>query len=563
MKTPMICYSRPYNFLLIVISAGMLRCERTPVFHRFPPDGAFATVVAAPDSMRLLAKEWRGMCQLALRGGAEAAIGDAGDTGIDPDSGPSLHPNKRPRSMPGRNSTGAGVSVYEQDTDLLTAVIEGNSASLPRLVARGADVNKCADNTTSESLLHLAASRGLTSCVAALLELGADVDARDRFGNAPLHDAALHGQTGALAKLVEGGAAIEASNVHGLRPLHCAAANGHAATIKVMLALGANASSQSISGATPLRWAAVRGHVSVVRILLASSQHEHESTGRANSPDIKDERLPHPSAANFAVGLAPDAKQVTPAQAVADMIAQQESRGGDTRRLQAVAAALREWESRALSAPRVEDTASPPDSASARNLSAHLHTAEQPREFETTTQHDGSALGLGREEVAGLGSAVHASCAQGWGGCAAADGGGERETGRAHRSDDKAPPFGFELGLGYGEYFSSEKNGDDPGVAADVDWWEGQLAADGGGNDEDVQDSIAVRGNVSASGVGNASSTARVGGPFWGLGERAGVGNTRPGGREREREQGNMTWEQRNGGRVQGRGSRDQGRTSR
>lgn len=221
---------------------------------------------------------------LSLRGGCPAPSGEAG---VSPDdsqgtSRPAKHARFASDASAARIAASDPVSsarlpvqrdasAQERlDASFLAAVLDGNDAALPALVEQGARVNAPdAASATKETALHLAASRGLISCVASLLDHGADVHAVDSLGNSPLHDAALHGHTGALAKLVEGGGDLEAANAHGLRPLHCASANGHTATIKAMLALGAHAWPLSTAGATPLRWAAVRGHVSVVGLLLS------------------------------------------------------------------------------------------------------------------------------------------------------------------------------------------------------------------------------------------------------------------------------------------------------
>ncbi len=53
--------------------------------------------------------------------------------------------------------------------------------------------------------LHLAAERGYTEAVEALLAAGADVNAKDVDGRTPLHWAAIHGQTAAVEALIEAG----------------------------------------------------------------------------------------------------------------------------------------------------------------------------------------------------------------------------------------------------------------------------------------------------------------------------------------------------------------------
>jgi ankyrin repeat protein len=71
--------------------------------------------------------------------------------------------------------------------------------------------------------LHSAADNGHVEIVHLLLQNGADVNAKDKYGETPLHEAAGHGHIDILHLLAENGADLEAQSNYGRRALHCAA----------------------------------------------------------------------------------------------------------------------------------------------------------------------------------------------------------------------------------------------------------------------------------------------------------------------------------------------------
>ena len=68
--------------------------------------------------------------------------------------------------------------------------------------------------------LHDAAGQGNLNAVRALLEAGADLNARDRFGRTPLHEAAAAGFVAAVELLLANGADPNAKDHSGLTPIH-------------------------------------------------------------------------------------------------------------------------------------------------------------------------------------------------------------------------------------------------------------------------------------------------------------------------------------------------------
>ena len=95
------------------------------------------------------------------------------------------------------------------------------------LLERGADVHLAARNAQRVTVLHAAVSRRDAAIVAALLDHGADPNARQQKGFAPLHAAAANGDEHIARVLVEHGAEVEARTDDGKTPQELAAEKGH------------------------------------------------------------------------------------------------------------------------------------------------------------------------------------------------------------------------------------------------------------------------------------------------------------------------------------------------
>jgi hypothetical protein len=97
-------------------------------------------------------------------------------------------------------SKGASMEIDDGGSFLCTAVARGDSDYLKRLLSNGMDPNlKDYDYRTP---LHVAASEGLIFMAKLLLEAGASVFIKDRWGNTPLDEARMSGNKN-LIKLLE------------------------------------------------------------------------------------------------------------------------------------------------------------------------------------------------------------------------------------------------------------------------------------------------------------------------------------------------------------------------
>ena len=104
----------------------------------------------------------------------------------------------------------------------------------------------------------------------ALLAAGADADARDDRGYAPLHFAASRNAVGATRALLDAGADAHSQDMFGYTPLHYAAMMDAAEAAHALLEAGADAAARSWqNGMAPLDAAASNGSVAVLPLLVS------------------------------------------------------------------------------------------------------------------------------------------------------------------------------------------------------------------------------------------------------------------------------------------------------
>jgi ankyrin repeat protein len=147
------------------------------------------------------------------------------------------------------------------------AVAENNEPEVRRLLSVGADVNT-KDSISDTTPLHVACSRDHSQVVQALLEHGADIEAKTVFDKTPLIVASVMGSSKAVKQLLENGADIEAKDNEWCAPLHWACRSNHLAVVVELLENGADIEAKGSDGKTPLHWACLNYHVAVVIELL-------------------------------------------------------------------------------------------------------------------------------------------------------------------------------------------------------------------------------------------------------------------------------------------------------
>jgi ankyrin repeat protein len=101
-----------------------------------------------------------------------------------------------------------------------------------------------------------------------LLEKGASVDARNRFGGTPLNAAAARGAIEIVMMLLERGAVLDHPNLGGTTPLLAAVEEGRRRMVTHLIGAGSNVNAVNREGVTPIMAAAFEGDRRVLAVLL-------------------------------------------------------------------------------------------------------------------------------------------------------------------------------------------------------------------------------------------------------------------------------------------------------
>ena len=138
------------------------------------------------------------------------------------------------------------------DTQLAAAIADGDMTTACSLITMGANVSHAPSGLASRPVLHDSLRRWDAEMVSILAYNGADVNRRFMLGNVisntPLHELAAHPVTSTLGRaveqiaraLVENGADVNAKNARGSTYLYLVAVGGHAGGMRVVLQAGAD-----------------------------------------------------------------------------------------------------------------------------------------------------------------------------------------------------------------------------------------------------------------------------------------------------------------------------------
>jgi ankyrin repeat protein len=151
------------------------------------------------------------------------------------------------------------------DTDRLAAVLDADAELVNRYASDGF------------TPLQLAAFFGHPSAVELLLERGAETNAtaKNRLQVQALHSGCASPENGADAAaalriaraLLDNGADVNAKQQQGFTPLHAAAHHGHIELVRLLLERGADPRAVTDAGKTPVDVASERGHGEVAALL--------------------------------------------------------------------------------------------------------------------------------------------------------------------------------------------------------------------------------------------------------------------------------------------------------
>lgn len=165
----------------------------------------------------------------------------------------------------------SGITVKDTTDDwgmtlLHVTATEGHKLAAGILLNMGSDIE--AKDKHQRTPLHLAARNGHTEVVQLLLSRGANIEAIDVARETPLHLAAYTGHYEAVRALLEGGAQIYTAEADGLMAVHLAAGYDHLDVVMLLMNWGVNVDTMNEFGETPLHFAAHMGHWTMVEALL-------------------------------------------------------------------------------------------------------------------------------------------------------------------------------------------------------------------------------------------------------------------------------------------------------
>lgn len=143
-----------------------------------------------------------------------------------------------------------------------------NKRACQELDQRYEQIAQAASTVETNNMLFQATDKRCEEVARRLLDAGASLEARDRFGAKPLSHAAVVGDTKLVELFLDHGAPIDARNLDNSTALYKAAENGRLDVVRLLVERGANADLPGRSGSTPLAAAAYMGSAPIVRFLI-------------------------------------------------------------------------------------------------------------------------------------------------------------------------------------------------------------------------------------------------------------------------------------------------------
>ena len=131
------------------------------------------------------------------------------------------------------------TGIGQRRNRVLHAYMQSGSASVAgtrAMVASGVPVD--ATNHDDDTPFLIAVRKGREPLARVLLELGADVNHRNRLARSALHEAANAGSLTMVKLLLTFRAAMDLKDLNGNTPLHLAAMRGNAETVEFLIRAG-------------------------------------------------------------------------------------------------------------------------------------------------------------------------------------------------------------------------------------------------------------------------------------------------------------------------------------
>ena len=177
----------------------------------------------------------------------------------------------------GQRQTALLLAPYEKKTKLRlhAAAVRGDMGEIESLVQSDRSLLAARDSEGSTAL-HYVVMVGPEAACHLLVKLGADVNAKDNYGDTPFHMAMYNRKEGLACFFLQHGADSTLADGPNARrtPLHIAAYKGLPRVVKILLSRGVGVNQKALDNSTPLDLAQGEGHRDIVRLLLrAGAKH--------------------------------------------------------------------------------------------------------------------------------------------------------------------------------------------------------------------------------------------------------------------------------------------------
>lgn len=152
-------------------------------------------------------------------------------------------------------ATAAMLTLNETNGSLdKTKAASVSPEQIQALLDSGADLN--ARYRDGSTMTEVAALAGNATCLRQLISKGANINTRDEDGYSPLTAAILTGSNECASILLSSGADVNATANDGETALMCAVSTGNLTCVSLLIAKGANVNAKDQHGAAVLNWAA-------------------------------------------------------------------------------------------------------------------------------------------------------------------------------------------------------------------------------------------------------------------------------------------------------------------
>ncbi len=132
------------------------------------------------------------------------------------------------------------LTLLTGTTNIFKAAEEGQLKDVIFLIETGSSPNETFDKNNEKNLLDIAAEQGYFDILIYLIEKGAKLNSKSRYGGTALHCASEKGHLKVVKCLIKKGADVNAKDQFERTALHLVSANGHLEIVQYLIGKGAS-----------------------------------------------------------------------------------------------------------------------------------------------------------------------------------------------------------------------------------------------------------------------------------------------------------------------------------